>query len=164
VTTSILTVQRLREALRYEPDTGDFFWIAKTSKRTVVGTQAGHLQRMGYVHITVDKERYCAHRLAWLYVYGVWPEKFIDHINGIRSDNRIHNLRDVTGSVNQQNQRRCQKSSTIGTLGVSPHHGKFQARIRLNYKITYLGRFDTPELAHAAYLEAKRKHHAGCTI
>jgi hypothetical protein len=95
---------------------------------------------------------------------GRWPNGVVDHINGDTSDNQWSNLRDVTHSVNCQNQRRAKRSNASGLLGVSFFDGKPRASISVDGRPIHLGTFDTPEAAHQAYVEAKRKLHAGCTI
>lgn len=160
-----LTAARLRELLHYNPDSGLFTWVVSTTRRIRVGAIAGTLVKEGYVSIGVDRDLHRAHRLAWLYVYGEWPKHDIDHINGNRSDNRIANLRDVTRTVNLQNLRLAHKDKQSNApLGVYTDKKKWAAAIRVNGERVRLGNFNTPEEAHAAYLEAKRKHHEGCTI
>lgn len=106
-----------------------------------------------------------AHRLAWLYVYGEWPQHGLDHINGVRLDNRISNLRDVPQTINLENQRKAKGLTKSGFLGVErTRGGKWAARIVANGKRYGLGVFATPEAAHSAYVTAKRKLHEGCTI
>lgn len=110
---------------------------------------------------------YKAHRLAWLSTYGSWPTGDIDHINGVRHDNRIENLRDVDRRTNSQNQKKAtSRNKTSGVLGVSwdKEKQKWAAFITINGKSCRLGRFDTVQEASDAYLEAKRQHHAGCTV
>jgi hypothetical protein len=150
----MLTAERLRELLDYNPETGIFRWNVAARAGTVVGC----LNR-GYRVIRVDRMLYRAHRLAWLHVYGCWPTDEIDHINGIKDDNRLANLREVTCAENQQNRRSARTDNKTGLLGVSSSQGGFQAQIKVNCKLFFLGRFATAELAHAAYLEAKRRLH-----
>lgn len=156
----------LIEELDYDPATGVFTWRHK--KRGIrAGSVAGSVNEKGYVLITFSGRRYRAHRLAWLHHFGKWPEFDIDHINGNKSDNRIGNLRDIPHRTNLQNQVRACLGSKTGLLGSSPDKarpGKFVAQINKNGKVIKLGRFDTPEQAHSAYLSAKRKMHAGCTL
>jgi hypothetical protein len=104
------------------------------------------------------------HRAAWLYVHGKWPNGQIDHINGDRSDNRISNLRDVSHSVNQQNVHRPRRDNASGFLGVTRQKNLWTSQVTVSGKTLHLGLFKTPEEAASAYLEAKRKHHTGCTI
>lgn len=93
------------------------------------------------------------------------PKEQIDHINGNRMDNRIANLRCVSASVNQQNQRRPHRTNSTGYLGVVPvRRGQFRAQIWVSGAAKNLGTFDTPQEAHAVYLHAKRLRHEGCTL
>lgn len=165
-----LTAERLREVLHYDPETGVFTWKARTSNRVKVGDEVGFTLTRGYVGTMLDGRRYKLHRLAWLYVYGVWPDGDIDHKDGIKDNNRISNLRVVDMSTNQQNLKQARSNSTSGLLGVhktvAGRHGKkiWMARIKANGKTTCLGYFENPTEAHQVYLAAKRKLHEGCTI
>lgn len=154
--------QRIMDALTYSADTGVFHWKIKTSARVHVGSSAGTTGN--YVSIKLDGEKYQAHRLAWLIVYGKFPSVFIDHINGIKTDNRIVNLREATRSVNGQNMRRAYRNNRSGMLGVSAYKDKFRATIVVDRKWRDLGFYDSAADAHAAYLSAKRVIHEGCTI
>jgi citrate synthase len=157
-----LTSARLHEVLEFDADTGVFTWkITRTKAKR--GARAGSIWN-GYEVIKIDAERYSAHRIAWLYVYGKWPDAEIDHINGNRADNRICNLRDVSASVNQQNARRARVDNASGFLGVTKQKNLWTSQLTINGKTLHLGLYKTPEEASQAYLEAKRKHHAGCTI
>ena len=146
-----LTAERVRDVLTYDPATGVFRWRVAASGRVQIGMIAGRTKIDGYRGIKIDGKEYQAHRLAWLYVHGFWPACHIDHINGIRNDNRLSNLRDVSRSENAQNQYRV--------LGVCLTRRKFQAQIKIDGKSRYLGRFETAELAHQAYIKAKRRLH-----
>jgi len=158
----MLTQERLKEVIHYNPDTGIFTWIKATSNRVSAGDRAGWLSG-GYVIIGVHGIKTGAHRLAWFYMTGVWPVE-IDHKNTIRSDNRWINLRDVDHAVNLQNIRRPHKDS-INLLGVSrTKAGRFTAKICINGKQTYIGVFGSQEDAHEAYVNVKRKVHQGCTL
>ena len=158
-----ITAERARQVLDYEVKTGIFTWRVHT-RNTKVGQQAGTLKARGYVVISIGRKLTAAHRLAWLFYYGVWPTFGIDHINGNRSDNRICNLRDFPQSYNLQNQRQARKDSKSGFLGVSPNRSKWAASIHINGVKTHLGTFDSMEEAHLAYLSAKRRLHIGCSI
>ena len=153
-----LTAERLRELLEYDPETGAFTWRVSTSNRVRAGSVAGHLHSKWYINIQIDGRLYLAHRLAWLYIHGAWPEAEIDHIDDDPSNNRLANLREVTNQKNHQNQRRANTDSSTGLIGASPKKGKFQAQIMINNKKRFLGYFETPEAAHEAYIEAKRQH------
>ena len=152
---SILDSTRLREALAYDPHTGVFIWRIRASKNTHVGTVAGCPRPgSGYIRITLDGVMYYAHRLAWRYVYGVWPGGQVDHLNGVRGDNRIQNLRDVSSAVNNHNTHK-KRTNRSGYTGVrTTPKGRYIAAISKQH----LGVFDTPEQAHTAYLTAKQKH------
>ena len=152
-------INRIRELFHYDPATGIFTRKIKTAPSTKVGEIAGYVRCDGYVLIKVDKKNIYAHRLAWLCFYGASAEKQIDHINGIKSDNRIVNLRLATLSQNQHN-RTAYANNTSGYKGVMLDvSGKWMARIKLNGKSHYLGTFDAPADAHAAYIEAATRMH-----
>jgi hypothetical protein len=157
-----LTVERLKQLIHYDSETGVFTRIA-ASKNVALGPLQGAPLSDGHLRLKVDNRVYLSHRLAWFYVYGYWP-KLIDHINGEPSDNRISNLREANHAVNMQNKRSPMKNNKCGFLGVSLNAGRYRAVISVNKKTWNLGRFDTPELAHEAYLAAKRTLHQGCTI
>lgn len=159
-----LTAARLRELLHYDPETGIFTRRSWSGGRLAAGARTGRPNVQGYRETQLAGVKYKEHRLAWLYMTGEWPKHTIDHINGIRDDNRFENLRDVNRFINKQNTRRAPSHSTTGFLGVSRHQSKWQASIRVNNKQLYLGRYETPEDAHAAYLSAKREFHEGNTL
>lgn len=153
-----LTAERAREVLDYDPDTGVFRrLVAKGGQWS--GAIAGYLQPNGYWYICVDGRKYLAHRLAWLITNGAFPADQIDHIDGDRANNRLANLREATNAGNQQNIRRAHRDNTTGFLGASPNKNRFRAHIRVDGERRHLGTFGTPEQAHAAYLDAKRKLH-----
>lgn len=158
----IVTLERVKELLSYDPETGVFTWKVSRNNQIRAGMIAGKgLNSEGYHRIFIDGKFYGAHRIAWFYMMGIWPD-FVDHINWVKTDNRFANLRDVSNSVNQQNQRKAHKHNLSGLLGVSAKEsGRFSANIRLNGKRHYLGTFHTAEAAHAAYLNAKCELHKG---
>lgn len=147
---------RLTEVLLYEPETGRFFWRTSGKGRRV-GVQAGRVMRKGYRQISVDYKQYLEHRLAWFYIYKEWPRYQIDHINEVKTDNRIANLRDVLQTTNLLNQSKPQKNNTSGFRGVSfdDSNGKYRAQLMISKKQHHLGYFDTAENAYKAYLLAK---------
>lgn len=156
----MLTQARVREVLSYDPTTGEF--------TRLVGRRAGRKCRCSLgrsLQVMIDGRNYAnAHRLAFLYMNGAWPAGQVDHINGVRSDNRWANLRDVDQSTNMQNRQRSQSNSKTGVLGVSPSIGRYRAAIDVDGKFKHLGRFDSVEEAAAAYLAAKRQFHGGNTL
>jgi hypothetical protein len=159
-----LTAQQLRELLNYDPQTGLLTWRAYRNGRALAGAVAGAPRDSGHIVVGIEGKYRPAHRLAWLHFYGEWPKQHIDHINGKPDDNRIANLRDIPMTLNVQNQRGPQVRNTTGFLGVTKRGKRFGAEISINGKSCKLGSFDTAEAAHAAYLIAKREHHAACTI
>jgi hypothetical protein len=159
----ILTQDHLKEIFDYDSATGIFKW-KKHYFRSYIGKIAGGKNAEGYITIKINRKTYKGHRLAWIYVNGKIEKPEIDHINGIRSDNRIDNLRQCNKSLNMQNKRQAQVNNSTGFLGVMRNGKRFYAEICSNNKRHYLGNFKTPELAHQAYLEAKRKIHEFCTI
>jgi hypothetical protein len=151
------------EALEYNAETGKLYWrVSRGTKKA--GSEAGAVDSRGYVCIMLNGKNCKAHRLAWLVYYKVFPEKDIDHINGIKTDNRICNLREVTVRQNQYNQRKPRMDNKSGYLGVSVYKNRWMASIRINGKTKHLGYFAIPEQASEAYLAAKRKFHETCTI
>lgn len=152
-----LTQQQLKALLDYDPDTG-VFRHKLVRQRTVAGAIAGHLNVLGYIRITIYGRRWMAQRLAWLYVNGMWPEEYVDHINGNRSDNRIANLRSCSKSDNSANQPKLRSNNTSGFPGVSFHKPskKWVAHACKGRKYKNLGYFLTKQEAYDAYLEFRR--------
>jgi hypothetical protein len=159
-----LTLERARELLSYDPETGVIIRKVSNCNRVKDGEIAGSLRADGYLATMVDGKLYKNHRIAWFMHTGAWPEKHIDHINGIRTDNRISNLREAGYSLNAQNQKRAHTDNKTGLLGVIVERGKFRAQITIKGATKRLGAYSTPETAHQAYLTAKRAMHEGCTI
>lgn len=154
--TNDITVEYVQSILNYDEDTG-IFTCKKPRGSKRVGDIAGSITYEGYIRITIDFREYRAHRLAWLYTYGKWPNNSIDHINRIRSDNRICNLRDATVQENKYNTGRI-SSNTTGFRGVSLYKrtGKYQAKIRIDGNRVHLGYFNTAEEASIAYEAAAK--------
>jgi hypothetical protein len=166
----IIEAATFRALLDYDPQTGDLRWRerpieglsglalrgAKIWNTRFAGAVAGSQNSKGYLNVGVQGRFYKAHRLAWLLMTTRWPTEQLDHVNGVRSDNRWVNLREVTNKDNGRN-RRAQANST-GYPGVWCHRKRFRARIRFDGRGINLGYFATPEEAHAVYLEAARKH------
>lgn len=155
-----LIQDRLKELLDYNPDSGTFTWKVTRTGTAKAGQVAGTPNIGGYVLIRVEGITYMAHRLAWFYVYGVWPAHQIDHINRERSDNRIANLREATNAENQQN---CNVRSTnkSGYTGVSwnSDRRKWAAQLWVNGQNIKLGFYKDKVDAAAAYIQAKGVYH-----
>lgn len=155
--TSELTAEYLRSILHYDPATGIFTLKVGSANQVKAGNIAGSPTGLGYLQIKLQSRNYKAHRLAWLYVYGEWPEDQLDHINRNRSDNRIANLRDVSHKQNGQN-RSKRSDNTSGHPGICWHkqNSKWRARIKHNQKLTHLGYFENLEEAIAARKAAEK--------
>jgi len=153
----LFTQKELWEILDYNPNTGVFMWC-KQRRGIKTDVPLGTDNGFGYLRITVLGKSYYAHRLAWFYVNGTWPDQ-IDHINGIKSDNRLDNLRDVTVQQNNQNKLKAQKNSDSKILGVSWHKKakKWQAHICVYKERKYLGLFKDINEAQEAYLKEKER-------
>lgn len=163
MTNETLSLDEIKKILRYDAQTGEFFWTDSAPYK-VAGKKAVSCDPLGYKILRINGRNYKAHRVAWAITYGEFPKKHIDHINGVPSDNRICNLREVSHDVNMQNLRRARSDSSTGLLGVSKNGSGWRAEIRIKGKKKNLGTFQTPEIAYAAYVAAKRKYHEGCTI
>jgi len=158
----MITAERLRELLTYDPETGVFTnrtW-RRGSATARVGCEAGWLNPNGYRYVELDGERYLSSRLAVLYMTGQWPEHEVDHRNGMPADNRWQNLREATHSQNLRNTPKRQGTSSQ-YKGVHLHKasGKWTAHIRYEGCFHYLGIFANEEDARDAYLKAAHEHH-----
>lgn len=149
---SALTAARLKELLRYNPETGEFTWLVTRARGARAGDVAGNVTKNG-VQIMIDGRNYKGHRLAWLYMTGEWPTLDIDHRDVDPTNNRWANLREATQSLNNGNTRR-RADNTTGYKGVTRHQGRFRARIKQNGKNWNIGVYPTAEEAHRAYAEA----------
>lgn len=157
----MLTQQKLLECLHYDKDTGIFTRLKITSNRVKVGDVAGTYSGKGYRTVTILGKRFYEHRLAWLYVTGQMPTDQIDHIDNNRSNNAFSNLRLANNSQNRANTG-IRKHNTTGFKGVAYDDRKSRkwiAQISIAGKTTYLGAYDTPEEAHAAYCKKARLIH-----
>jgi hypothetical protein len=160
----MLTQERLKELLYYDPDTG-VFKRPKTIRGWAAGSKVGTKDSGGRILISVDGKRYFAHRLAWFYVHDFWPPDEIDHINGNQLDNRIENLRLATSSQNKWNSRpktkRRRNGGFLKGAYYIPSTGKWRSQILKDRKAYGLGSsYLTEEEAHAAYV-AKAKEFFG---
>ena len=137
----MLTQAELQSQLHYNPESGIFTRLI-TKNKLKIGSVAGTLHHSGYIHIKINNKHYSAHRLAWLYVYGYFPKKQIDHINGNKSDNKICNLREATVFENNYNSK-MRADNTSGAKGVfwNKQQQKWRVQIRVDGKSCYFGSF-----------------------
>ena len=150
-------LSNINTILRYEPETGRFFWTRFRGGSAKAGARAGSLDSSGYFQIQISKKMHLSHRLAWFFTHGEFPKGMLDHINGDRQDNRICNLREVTASENAIN-RAARSCSELGYKGVSADKrtGRFRAYLGVGGKMKTIGVFATVEDAvRAMELAAK---------
>lgn len=170
---SILPVSELRKLISYNHENGVLTWLDRPIDLfPCERTWRGWNQRFsgkpalngvgsnGYRMGSINYRKYLAHRVAFALHYGRWPKEHIDHANGVRTDNRICNLREASASQNMQNSK-AKSRNTSGYKGVTwdKSKGKWQASIRHNGKSKFLGRYDDPKEAFSAYCEAAKRYH-----
>jgi ribosomal protein S17E len=155
-----MALEALQSYLTYDSENGVFYWTENQTKR-LRNKQAGYIDSRGYMCIKFRTKNYKLHRLAWLFYYKELPSKDIDHIDRNKLNNKIENLRLATKQLNQWNHNSARINNKCGYRGVCNYRGKFAASIKSNHKSKWLGIFDTPELAHQAYLKAKNDLHKG---
>lgn len=154
--TAVPTAEQVRELLDYDPETGIFLWKQRRApssfKAGLVGQEAGTLHSRGYWCISVFGRKWLAHQLAWLHYYGVWPDRFVDHANLNKRDNRIANLRLASFAENSANAN-IRTDNTSGFRGVrfEPRRKRWIAVIEKDGTRRQLGSFTDKELAVAAY-------------
>ena len=156
----MITQDELKSVLTYDENTGIFRWKEDNKfSRIKSGTKAGFIHVHGYVKICINRKSYMAHRLAWLYVYGYMPET-IDHINRIRYENQISNLRPCTRSENNYNSK-IRSDNTSGIKGVHwvNQHKKWAAKIYVNKESISLGYHTDFFEACCAIQSARNKYH-----
>lgn len=147
----------LRDVLSYNSETGHFTWL-KDRYRAKAGSRAGYRRPDGYWVVTVFGHSYRVGRLAWFFHYDNWPAAEIDHINGIRDDDRIANLRIATRSQNVANTRKkCSSRNLLKGVTLARCGNRYTAQIRIGGKNTRLGTYDSEKEAHEAYLAAAQK-------
>ena len=153
----MLTQELLKEFTEYDPDTGIFRWRKLSGYKGFVGKTIGSVHSCGYLEARIAGRRCFLHRAAWLYVTGEMP-RYIDHINGDRTDNRWVNLRNATAQQNGANAR-VGKNNKSGKKGAHlSERGVWIANIHVNHKTIYLGSFTNKDEAHEAYVQAANKH------
>ena len=155
----MITQQQLKSLFYYDKLNGIFICIKPVGKLKQ-GNIVGNKNHDGYVRLKINYKSYQLHRLAWLYVYGEFPKNEIDHINGIRYDNRIENLREATSSENARN-KNASPRNTSNFKGVTYHKksNKWQAQASHNNKAHYLGLFESKEMAYKEYCNFVKNNH-----
>lgn len=156
----LLSCEFIREILHYDPITGIFTWKVDRSGAVKIGSVAGGPHNRGYWNIRIGDKKYLAHRLAWIWMTGEWPEDQIDHKDNNRSNNAWYNLREASKNQNARNTTKYSNSKS-GIKGVSFHKasGKYIAQIQLNGRNKHLGVFDDIEKAREAYKIAVAWYH-----
>lgn len=166
-----LSIDYLKDALSYEPETGQLRWKMRpahhfntkagwrSTNARFAGEITGSPDTYGYLQVGIDGRLYLAHRLVWALHYGSWPEGEIDHISGVKVDNRISNLRVVSTKENCRNKRICKKN-TSGVTGVYWYksRGMWRAKITVDGKAKHIGYFASIKEAQAARKSAELSH------
>lgn len=160
----MIEYEQIVKILRYDPDTGDLVWLENMSTRARKGDVAGVVQCGKYRRVGIYGKYYMAHRLAWLISFKRWPNHQIDHINGIKDDNRLQNLREATSQQNNRNTLHANKSGKIGAA-YRAATGKYIATIRDGEgKRRFLGIYETAEAASNAYIKASLDIHGEFSV
>lgn len=162
-----LSAEYVREHYFYEPESGKLLRTKRTNGKLLDPPErAGVKGSIGYRVVRIHPHTYSEHELIWLWMTGSHKQGHMDHIDGVRDNNKWENLRVVPQKINNQNVRSAQRNNKTGLLGVSYSQGrkKYKAQITVDGRNKCLGEFETPIEAYAAYLGAKRQYHQGCTI
>ena len=172
MTYNTIDIEELHKLLRYDAELGTLYWREKSAEQFGSeslcrgwNTQYANKEALacigpgGYKAGSIYGKRFSAHRVVWAMHYGCWPNLDLDHINGVRSDNRISNLREVSKSVNQKNLAK-RKDNTSGYTGVTWHkkNNKWVAHIKLNGVRKHLGSFINVEEAIIARSAAEKEY------
>lgn len=156
----MVSIERINELFRLDPSTGRIFWKVAANSQAPKGSVAGNLTSYGYRRVQIDGKSYREHNIVYALAHGRHPSAHLDHVNGVRDDNRPDNLREATRSENN-----CNKGTEIrnksGVKGVSwrADRGKWWAQIVKSGKIHRLGYFTNIDEAAAAYRMAAEQHH-----
>jgi hypothetical protein len=153
----MLTQERLKEVLHYDPDTGIWIWLVSDTHRVRVGDRAGGIKETGYRTIGIDGKRYRSARLAVLYMTGKWPKEKVDHENLNKADDSWNNLREATHGENQRN-KPARRDNKLGVKGVCKYFNKFEAQIQADGK-RFRSRHNTKEEAQRAFEEMAKLLH-----
>jgi hypothetical protein len=148
-----MNIEELKEYFKYDKETGKLFWNKRPSNRVLLGQEVGNHNQQGYRVCRFKGKTIRVHRIVWALNKEEIPSNFIDHINGVKDDNRMENLRLASNSQNLQNMKKAK--------GYSYHkkNKKWMAQISVNKEHKYLGSFATEQEAHVAYLKAKQELH-----
>ena len=151
---SLLTQEYLKYILHYNPETGIFTRKRPTGYGTKKGQVVGSERSKGYLGVSINTKSYLLHRLAWFYTTNRWPKDQIDHINGVKNDNRWCNLREATNKQNCLAQG-VRSDNTSGYKGVYWHKAsqKWLASVQIN-----VGAFDNKHDAAKAYNKAAKEY------
>jgi len=160
----MITQELLKELFDYDLETGWFFNKVQRGVRGPIGEPAGNYDKDGYIVISIDRKKYRAHRLVWLYMTGEWPEAEIDHKDGVPWNNRWDNLREATRSDNITNSNRALGESGFRGVKFDQCTRTWRARIGYGYQRQYLGTYSTAEEAYQAYLVAAEAVHGGFAL
>lgn len=156
--------RQILEQISYNPKTGILTRISKPKgSRAKLGPIKGYQKAEGHLKVSICSKEVYLHQLAWFLYYGNWATNIIDHKDRNPTNNKIKNLREICHQRNMQNRTDPMKGSSIPFLGVyfDKSRNKYVSEITVDNKKKHLGRFETPELAHEAYITAKRQHHKG---
>ena len=154
----MITQKLVKSLFDYDSNTGIFTRKVTVANNAKAGQILNTMGTDGYLRTSINRKPFKVHRLAWLYIYGELPTYTIDHINRIRDDNRIENLRDCKFSENSQN-KKFYINNTTGYKGVVKKGNRFAAQITACGKVKHLGYFSKAEDAHKAYCDAAVKLH-----
>lgn len=163
----MISQERLKELMSYDPYTGLFKWKVRTSLRVQIGDivgGAGRPRKCKYFGTRIDGRRVRLHQLAVLYMTGTWPKNVPDHRDGNGQNNRWDNIRDISLAENSQNIKGPRRSSSTGLLGAyrcTNGYYKFQSQITAYGKRVHIGFFNTAEEAHKAYMKKRRELQGG---
>lgn len=153
-----ISQEELKRFLDYNPDTGIFTWIVNRTNGVKAGDVAGTPQN-GYLTFYLNNTQWKAHRLAFLFMEGRMPHEYIDHINGIKSDNRWCNLREATNAENQRNRSGTGSNCNLKNVTYIKKRDKYQVSLKVNNKDKFIGYFQDIELADLVAIEAREKFH-----
>jgi hypothetical protein len=154
----MLTFDDVDALLTYDPGTGVFRWKIYRNQLAKLGSVAGSKDRGGYMQIRINGVKYLSHRLAHLLMTKEWPTVYIDHINGVRDDNRWDNLRLCNKAQNSGNMRCLTSRNTTGYRGVTKRSNRYVAQINIRGDIRHIGSFNTAEEAYEAYRTVAKSH------